>query len=164
MAVENKYTNTLIAANTPAPAIVSSGAKLVVFAATFEIAAGDDDGSVYRIFKSVPSWLIPVRIEVGCDAITNGTDFDLGFYKKLAVGGDVIDKDNLMDGQTLATASLMLLNGLGAVDVANIEKRFFELAGYTNLTDLPEVDIALTANTVGTGAGTVSVRMWCAQG
>lgn len=164
MAVENKYTNTLIAANTPAPAIVSSGAKLVVFAATFEIAAADDDGSIYRIFKSVPSWLIPVRIEVGCDAITGGTDFDLGFYKKLADGGAVIDKDNLMDGQTLATASLMLLNGLGAVDVANIEKRFFELAGYTNLTDLPEVDIALTANTVGTAAGTVSVRMWCAQG
>jgi len=164
MAVENKYTNTLMAANTPAPAIVSSGAKLVVFAATFEVAAADDDGSVYRIFKAVPSWLIPVRIEVGCDAITGGTDWDLGFYDPVERGGAVIDKDNLMDGQTLATASNMALNGLGIVDVANIEKRFFELAGLTSLNDKPAMDIALTANTVGTAAGTVSVRMWCAQG
>lgn len=164
MAVENKYVNTLVAAGTPAPAINTSGSQLKCFTETFEIAAADDDGSIYRVFKSVPSWLIPVRIEIGCDTITAGTDFDLGFYDKLADGGAVIDKDNLMDGQTLATASAMALNGLSAVDIANVNKRFYELAGLTSANDKPEMDIALTANTVGSAAGTVSIRMWCAQG
>lgn len=165
MAVENKYTNALIAAGKPAAGINSSGAQIKVMQATFEVAAADDDGSVYRLFKAVPADVIPVKIEVGCDAITGGTDWDLGFYDTLdRNAGAVVDKDNLMDGQTLASASNMALNGLGIVDVANIDKKIWELAGHTAATKRKSYDICLTANTVGTAAGTVSVRMYFAQG
>lgn len=165
MAVENKYVNANIVAGKPAMAIQSGGAEVKVFSETFEIAAADDDGSIYRVFKDVPSDLIPVKIEVGCDAITGGTDYDLGFYDVEGYNaGAVVDKDNLMDGQTLATASNFGLNGMGAVDVANCCKRFWELAGHTVTTKRKAYDICLTANTVGTAAGTVSIKMYCVQG
>lgn len=164
MAVEDKYVNSDLADGKKADAIASVGQKLVVMVQTEEIAAADDDGSVYRFFKDVPSNLIPVEITVACDAITGGTDYDLGLYK-VGVGGAAVDKDVLMDGQTLASALTRATGhqlGLQTVNIANATKTLGELSGQTDV-DM-SYDIALTGNTVGTAAGTVTIIAVFAQG
>lgn len=157
MAVENKYIDSLIVAGKKTgAAFTGPGAEEVTMVATFEVAAADDDGSVYRVFKAVPSNLIPTEVTIACDAITGGTDYDLGLYKTDL--GAVVDKDVLMDGQTLASALTRATGhqlGLAAVDVSAVKSTLATLSAQTN----PDVayDIALTGNTVGTAAGTVTV-------
>lgn len=162
MAVENKYVEANLAAGKLAKSALSQGAETITMIATEEIAAADDDGSVYRFFKSVPSNLIPVEITITCDAITGGTDYDLGLYK---VGGAAVDADRLMDGQTLASALTRATGhqlGLQTVNIDDATKSLGELSGQTDV-DL-SYDIALTGNTVGSAAGTVTIIAVFAQG
>lgn len=165
MAVEDKYIDASVAAGKLTASVAGSlGAETRTFIATFELAAADDNGSVYRLFKNLSPDLIPVRIEVRCDAITSGTDFDLGFYKS-GVGGAEVDKDILMDGQTLASAlTTSPADGLQTVDIANRAKRIYELVGHTQSTKLAGYDLCLTGNTVGSAAGTVTIIAVFAQG
>lgn len=160
MAVENKYVNSDIVANKKAVAALVHGAELMCAIATFEVAAADDDGSVYRLFNVNPHY-IPVAIWVTNDAITGGTDYDLGLYKPSVngVSGAVIGKDIFADGMNLSSAHLRTaaLDGLVTVDAANSTKKIYEHAGDTLSTRELSYDIALTANTVGSGAGTVTV-------
>ncbi len=151
-----------VAAGTRAAASQSKGSKIIVAHAHFEVAAGDDDASVFRLFKGLPSTLKPIEIIVMCDALTNGTDWDLGFYptngKTIGSSADG-DKDILMDGQTLASAS-RVLNGMSAVDLPDIGvKSIADLLGHSVEagTDKGFYDMALTANTIGTVAGSVAV-------
>lgn len=157
MAVEDKYVETQTAAGKLAKSVFCHGAEPIVLIATEELAAADDDGSVYRLFKSVPSNYIPVEISIMCDTVTSGTDFDLGLYK-VGVGGAAVDADVLMDGQSLATALTRATGhqlGLANVNIADAGKTLGELSAQTN----PDAsyDIALTANTVGSAAVTVTV-------
>lgn len=162
MPVVNAYTGT----NTAIGGSTSTGtgalldgavsAKTLHGVALAQVAAADDDGSVYRLARVKSSW-VPVSISVQTTAITGGTDYDLGIYRisTSAATGAVVDRDILMDGQTMATASLVL-NGMGAVTADNRGKTLWELAGLTADPQL-EYDLALTANTVGTAAGTIAV-------
>ena len=164
MAVEDKYTDANLAAGKLAKAALGSGAEEIAIVATVEVAAGDDDGSVYRLFKSVPANLIPTEITIATDGITGGTNYDLGLYK-VGTGEAAVDADVLMDGQTMASALTRATGhqlGLQTVDIANVGKTLAELSGQTDL-DL-SYDIALTANTVGTAAGTISVLAKFVQG
>ena len=165
MAVEDKYIDSNVAAGKqPASVAGSLGAEVREFTVTFELAAADDDGSVYRLFKNLSPDLIPVSIQVRCDAITNGTSFDLGFYTS-GVGGAVINKNVLMSAQTLASAlTTSPADGLANVDIANRTKRIYELCGHTQSTKKSGYDLCLTANTVGTVAGTVTIHARFAQG
>jgi hypothetical protein len=157
MAVENKYVDSLIVAGKKtSSAFAGAGEREIVAVATFEVAAADDDASVYRVFKSVPSHLIPTEVTIATDGITGGTDYDLGLYKTDL--GAVIDKDVLMDGQTLASALTRATGhalGLSAVNIDAVKSSLATLSAQT--TPDTAYDIALTANTVGTGAGTVTV-------
>jgi len=164
MAVQDKYVETRTAEDKLAKAAFSNGAELVTIIATEEIASADDDNSVYRLFKSVPSNYIPVQIDIACDAITGGTDYDLGLYK-VGVGGAEVDKDVLMDGQDLSSALTRVSGdqlGLQSVGIDDVDKTLAELSGQAN----PDTsyDIVLTANTVGTASGTVSVIAKFVQG
>lgn len=164
MAVEDKYANADLAAGKKADAVASVGQKLIVLTQTEEIASADDNGSVYRFFKDVPSNLIPVEITISCDAITGGTDYDLGLYK-VGVGGAAVDKDVLMDGQTLASALTRATGhqlGLANVNIADATKTLGELSAQTDVDT--SYDIALTGNTAGTAAGTVTIIAVFAQG
>jgi len=163
MAVEDKYANSLVEAGKKVKAALASGATEVTMINTVEIAAADDDGSVYRFFSSVPSNLIPTEITITCDAITGGTDYDLGLYK--VASGAVVDKDVLMDGQTLGSALTRATGhqlGLANVNIADATKTLAALSAQTD----PDAcyDIALTANTVGSGAGTVTIIAKFVQG
>lgn len=159
MAVEDKYVNTDRAADKPGIPAKVAYAPMLCSVETEEIAAADDDGSVYRFF-TVPMNLIPVQIDLLHDTIASGTDFDLGLYRSQL--GAVIDKDVFADGLDLSSGSSK--DGLTTVDATDRTKRIFEHAGDTTLTRLSEYDIALTGNTVGSGAGTVTLIMLWAQG
>lgn len=169
MAVENKYTDSLITGSTVTKLLsnLRQGAKMEVLYATFSIAALDDDGSIYRVFKGVSGNLIPLYCVIGCDAITGGTSFDLGLY--LTDLGAVINKNVFMSAQTFASAVLpgpaTGINGLANVStLANRERTIWEHAGHSVSNQRAEgYDIAVTANTVGTVAGTASVLLICAH-
>lgn len=166
MGVVNAYVDTDTTNKSPRqrPEEVGFG-ELNVMIKSFAVAAADDDGSIYRI-APIPTNMVPAEITVMCDAITNGTDYDLGFYFPLEQGGAVVKKDVLMDGQTLASAS-KVLNGMGIVAIENIGKTIAELLGAAGVTyngaamsntNCPAVlDLAFTANTVGTVAGDVTL-------
>lgn len=164
MPVENKYVDSLIVAGKKTgPSFTGAGERELTMIATFEVAAADDDGSIYRVFKDVPSSLIPTEISIACDAITGGTDYELGLYRTNL--GAVINKGVFMTGQTLATALTRATGhqlGLAAVDIANVKSTLAQLSGQTN----PDTayDIAVTADTVGTAAGTVTVIAKFVQG
>lgn len=171
MAVENKYIDSNINASGqvvhPLRALLSNGGELNVQYFSAAIAAADDDGSIYRITKDVDPNAVLLVAALGCSAITAGTDYDLGLYRPRL--GAVISKDVFMDGQTFATAVRPFqgtggISGLSNVAAGNLSKRIFEHAGHTVRTKLDSYDLALTANTVGTAAGTVDGILVWAQG
>jgi hypothetical protein len=168
MAVENKYVNSDAEADKNGVSAFIDGDKTAYMVATFETAAADDDGSVYRLFKNVNHNWIPAKIEIACDAITGGTDWDLGLYEPTVggVAGAVVDKDKFMDGQTFASAVAFAsaIDGLQTLDISEVQERIYELAGDTLDDKKLGYDIALTANTVGSAAGTISVKAWFVQG
>lgn len=164
MAVEDKYINANIVAGKLAKAIHSNGGQIFAMEESFEIAAADDDASVFRIFKNIPADLIPLKLEVMCDGITGGTDIDLGLYETDT--GAVVDKDCLADGLTIAVAKTRVdaLDGLSVIDIADANKMIYELGGHTTSTRKAGYDLCMTANTIGSAAGTVTIIGWFAQG
>jgi len=166
MAVEDKYVNADIVAGIKARAVDAHGAKNVVAVVSFEVAVADDDGSIYRLLKNMPASAVISKIEIFNDAITGGTDWDLGFYKNLERGGAVKIKDVLVNGITMAAARIhgAGVSGLTALNIANAGDTVFEHAG--DALDTREIgyDLALTANTVGGTAGTITVKITYAEG
>ena len=164
MAVENKYIDANVAAGKRGSGPLVEGGALRAMPFTFEVAAADTDASVYRVMKNVDPTLIPVKFDIFNDAITGGTVYDLGLYESEL--GAVIDADvfaaNLDMSSAAAHASPK--DGLTTVDVANVQKRIYEHAGHTLLTKKIGYDIAFTADTVGSGAGTISGVLYFAQG
>lgn len=161
MAVINDYVNSNLAVATSkkAHAMDLAAAEAFFLVSTFEIAAADSDGSIYRICKGINPNLIPVSLRVSCDAITGGTDYDLGFYDSLEEGGLEIDKDILADGinPSAGYSRILGLDGLVTVDLANAQKTIMQLCGHTPSTKRTSYDLCVTANTVGTGAGTMTI-------
>lgn len=136
---------------------------------TFEVAAADNDGDTYTFF--------PVHLECRVDdlqlindAITAGTDYDFGFYK-ITDGdlGAVIDADILADGIDLSSAranwTSIMFAGSGAVDQGALKQLLWEILGYASIgaardaNPTGQVYFVATANTVGSAAGTMSVRL-----
>lgn len=124
-----------------------------------EVAAADDDTSVYRLFRVWSGWLID-DILIANDAITAGTVFDLGVYDVSANGGAAVDADFFATNVDLSSASAFrsLLLEATATDLDKVEKRLWELLG---LSSDPQkfYDIALTGDTVGTAAGTIAGKL-----
>jgi hypothetical protein len=123
-----------------------------------EIAAADDDLSVYRLVSKIPSNASIISLKKYSDAITGGTDFDFGVRLSAgdAVAGvtTVTGGDNLFgDAVSLATADT---TGTEIVfennNIDNIGKPLFELL---SLTTDPRVhyDIVAVSTTNGTVAG-----------
>lgn len=124
---------------------------------TVEVAAADDDNSVYR-FARISSGVRVHKLEILNDAITGGTDYNLGLYSTAADGGAVVDDNLWGDAITMATARVVPLDAtFEALDIANVEKRVWELLGLSEDPFL-EYDVVLTGITVGTAAGTLSMR------
>ncbi len=168
MAVENKYVDANLAAGKLGNPAQISGAELQAMNFSFEVAAADDDGSVYRVAKSLNPMLIPMKFEINNDAITAGTDYDVGLYETTTdrAAGAVIDQDVFAAAldMSAAAANGSEKNGLGAVAIEDLPKRLFEHAGHTVNTKKQGYDIAITGVTVGTAAGTITGRFYFIQG
>jgi len=161
MAVVNTLSNAITNADA-SPRVANSSyiecGKLRTSVGTVEVAAADDNGSVYR-FVRLPSGARVQSIRIFCDAITSGTSYDCGIYRTAADGGAAVDVDSFASAVDLSSA---ITTGteirFEAADIAQVEKRLFEQAGVALSADpYVQYDICLTANTVGTAAGTISL-------
>lgn len=125
---------------------------------TAEVAAADDDGSVYRLLR-LPSSACLKELNLLNDAIAGGTDYDVGVYRTADDGGAVVNANIFCDAIDVTVARTLPLNAVfeGGLDIINADTRLWELLG---LTEDPHVDydICITANTVGTAAGSVGLE------
>lgn len=158
MAVENKYVDASIVAGKNTNPAFSQGAQVMGAVSTFEVAAADSDGSIYRLFKGVSGDLILISALLACDAITGSTAWDFGVYETNL--GPVVDADCFAANVDIAAGFAFgsEKNLLASLPVENIQKRIYEVAGHTIATRKHSYDLALTADTVGSAAGTVSVK------
>lgn len=163
MAVANTKASNVTNADATPPAknaAFISGGVLREIVGTVEVLAADDNGSVFRLARVHSSWRIS-EIDVLNDAITSGATYDIGLYQTAENGGAAVDADCYATDVSFTTARAAtgaVELGFEAKDVANIEKRVWEDAG---LSADPGryYDLCLTGDAVGSGAGTISVRV-----
>lgn len=161
--VNTKSTN--ISNQEASPRVLSNRAlvraPLYVESATVAVAAADDDTSVFRFF-TIPSNAIITSIKVYCDALTSGTDWDFGVYQTAENGSAVVDADLFGDGVDLSSAITLgteiRFNDTTTANIVDVNKRLWELLPGP-LTSDPQrsYDLCFTANTIGSGAGDITV-------
>lgn len=130
----------------------TSGSATLRQVETVAIAASDDNASTYTIARIPSNAVLSNTSVIENDAITGGTDFNVGFYE---IDGTVIDDNALIDALDLSSAtSTKLLSG---VDKNIRGNEVWELAG---LSEDPQtlIDIVLTSVVVGTAAGDVTME------
>jgi hypothetical protein len=126
------------------------------FAGTVEAVNGDSIGSTYRFFR-VGSWMRPVSLTLFCDALTGGAA-DLGLYRSAADGGAAVAQSLFASAQSIAAANAAGINArFEQDDIANAEKRIWELLGLTADPNL-EYDVALTLTAAITASGTLTLQ------
>jgi hypothetical protein len=156
----NAY-KTLSVSNLDATPIVRAnpwvhGGNSKQFAGTVEAVNADSIGSTYRFFR-VGSWMRPVSFTLFCDALTGGAA-DLGLYRSAADGGAVVSPALFASAQSIATANTAGINvRFEADDIANAEKRIWELLGLTADPNL-EYDVALTLTAGISASGTLTLH------
>lgn len=170
MAVVNTVSTTLsnIVASPPVANPSTKQGRLRFKSETVAVAAADDDTSTFRFFRVKSSDSIK-SLRLICTAITGGTDYDCGLYT--IAGGAVVDADLYADGFSVATAAPAVpptaaANGgielrFGDASTAvpgDVNNRVWEDLGLTSDPNL-EYDVVITANTVGTAAGTLTLIM-----
>ena len=162
MAVQNKWVDANLAAGKKGNVGIVGPGQVFSLAQTFEVAAADDDGSVYKL-GIVGANMIPLKVEWNNDAIAGATSYDLGFYSE---AGAAVDKDILMAAHDINAGAAMgsEIDGLHDLPIDKIGKKVYELLGKTLATKENAYVLAVTANTVGTAAGTISVRASFIQG
>ncbi len=178
MAVVNKYVRTLVEAGKMEEAPYVNGSKKVGMIASEEFAAGDDAGSIYRFFKGLNPNLIPIDIKIYVDdAVAGADEVDVGLYVPTDDGGvgAVIDIDCFGDDVDLSPAGGAVrgggadgtdewVDGMNAVDIANLPKKLYEHAGH-DVTDYGQgYDLVLTCVSECTTGGTVTVIAEFLQG
>ena len=119
---------------------------------TVAVAADNDNTSTYTIARVPSNAVLSNQSEIENDAITGGTDFNVGFYE---IDGTVIDDNALLDALDLSSATTTKL--LSGVDKNTRGNQVWQLAG---LASDPKtlIDIVLTSVTVGTAAGDVTME------
>ena len=161
MAVANNKSTVITNADATPPTINSSYlARGAVYEAVgiATVAAADDDNSVYRIAR-VPSNARVTSLKLNNAAITGSSAWIAGFYDTAAVNsGAIIGSGNQLMTTKDISAGLTVPTECLTVTAANSEKRVWELLGLSSDPN-KQYDICLTANTVGSAAGTVGCRI-----
>lgn len=172
MAVINDYVDSNIASvagKKTNPAKFMPG-RIFGFASSFEVAAGDDIASVYRIAR-LGANMIPLSLLIASDAAIDITDLDIGLYLP-GPDGAVVDKDCFADGISLDTGYIFGsdLEGLISLPISDAGKKCWEITSvvaaktYTAANHPSEFDLALTANSEPGAAGTIAYRGMFLQG
>jgi hypothetical protein len=158
-----KWVNTAVAAGKLGnPANIMPG-KQYSFAIAFEVAAADADGDVYYLAQ-LSANAIPLSLKLNCDAIAGATSYDMGLYR---MDGTVKDKDCFMAATDINAGAAIgsEIECLSAIGVDAIgAKKVYEFAGDSLASKDEAYILAITANTVGTAAGTIAVRGTFIQG
>ncbi len=170
MAGNDVYVNEDREADKLAAAPYVNGARTITMIETeeFIISDGSSTSDKYRFFAGINPNLIPIDIKVYADdALVGATDVDIGLYLNGA-GLDVVDEDVFADGIDLSPAGGLLrgggiigtdeyLDGLKAVDIANLTNKIYEHAGHTIKNHKAGYDLVLTVKSDVTTGGTVTV-------
>lgn len=136
-----------------------SGANLRISSGCASVAAADDDTSTYRMIR-VPSSAAIYRMEVMNDAITGGTDFDLGVYKAAVNGGAVVSAALFASKIDMSTVRTLPMDAMFEnLALSNCEKRLWEYLGLS-ADPMIDYDLVFTANTCGTAAGVLALRVY----
>lgn len=123
----------------------------------FEVAAADDNASIYRIAK-LPGTAIITSIIVANDSIAGFTNPQIGVYKPLEVGGDVISVECLMAATDLNAGLATPGTQKFAPAIADFGKDVLALAAVAaaDRHKYASVDIAITTAAGVSAAGTVA--------
>lgn len=167
MAVLDKYVDaSLVAGKLLAGATSTQGSRLLGVSTTFAVAAADDDGSIFRVIPNIPATAVLRSLRISCDALTGSTAWNVGLYKP-GVGNGVAKTSGgsslvalLASGLNLSAgySRILGLDGLSAVSIADCTKSLWELGSQLINSRDQAFDIALTATTIGSGAGNVLVN------
>lgn len=137
------------------------GASEKVIMKKVAIAAADEDLSEYLVGE-IPGEAKITAVEVLNEAITDGTDYDLGFYLE---DGTVVSKDKLFDGVDMSSARTSWTSMVLDYGADDVEKTVAELLGHVNSVVPASGEtaakrvyrIGLLGNTVGSAAGSVCI-------
>ena len=139
-----------------------AGAPLLISKAVVEVAAADDNDSVYRIAR-VPSNAVIHSIRILCDAITSGTSWHCGVWDTAGNGGAVVDADLFASAVDIAAGVAAWLElryeaaTSGPIDYAEYPLwRVLDLGAATLAADPnKQYDICLQGIAVGSSASTI---------
>jgi len=161
MAVENTKSSVITDLDKTPPKAVEAllmGGRLREAVATAAVAAADDDTSTYRFVRVHSSWRLAAILLLN-DAITGGTSFDVGLYETAENGGAAKDADLFATAVDLSSARVDPLDVLHeALDINKGQQRIWEMLG-ESVDPNRFYDLVLTANTVGTAAGDITVKV-----
>lgn len=132
------------------------GGRLRSIVSVTDVAAADADNDVFHVTPVYSSWRID-GIPVKCDAITSGTDYNLGLYTTAGVD---VDENVYGDAQTFATAITSLpVDLLDEIrDIALGAQAVWADAGASADTRRFYY-LTYTAITVGSAAGQIVTRV-----
>ena len=122
---------------------------------TVPVAAADNDADVVRLCRVRSNWSIK-HIWIYNDAITAGTDYDVGLYT--IDGGALVDVDayeNTVDLSSARTA-VPYDAAFGTRNINLVNQQVWQDAGATTDPNI-EYDLAMLANTIGSAAGDITV-------
>jgi hypothetical protein len=172
MAVIDAYVDSLVAAGKKGnPGKIGPG-QMFAFTSSFEVAAADSDGSIYRIAR-IGANMIPVSITIMGDDALDITSVDVGLYE-CGPAGAAVDIDCFADGlavngDSIDTADLAP-NGLVSLPIDDLGKKCWEITSvvaaksYTAAKHPSEFDLAITAKSEPGAAATVAYRVLFIQG
>lgn len=126
-----------------------------------EVAAADDNGSVYRVLR-LPSNARIVKLAILNDAITGGTNYGLGVYETAKNLGGVVDADVFASVISMEVARTLGFDATfeAGLDIANGDRPLWQLLGLSS-DPQKQYDIAYTGTVVGTSAGTLGLdALW----
>jgi hypothetical protein len=161
MAVVNKKSTQITVADASPPrglnATSVANGSLRESIAVVEVAADDDDSSIYRFCRVRSSDRIS-QLTVFNDAIVGGSAFDCGPYDTAENGSAVVSGQLFASAVDLTSGTTLGVEMLSeALDIANLEKPIWQLLALT-IDPNKMYDVCLKATTVGSGAGTITMR------
>lgn len=168
MAVVDQSTTQLVH---PVAAVENTGARLLQIQKVITLGASESDLSKYFLGE-LPDMAVIESITLEGAAVTGFSSADVGLYN---VDGSVISANCLASALDLSTTSGLGTGPTGspirpastAIGAANATKRVFELASHVNkaypasgeTNRKAKYRVILTANTRGSGTGTLVARI-----
>lgn len=159
MAIVNTKTPQISTQDAAGDSMGLSGYPLYTSVAAIEVAAGDDDGSKYRLLR-LPANAVLVSLEIATDALGTLASYDIGVYYPAGIqSGAAIDDDEF--GSAISIASMIdwtnVLNEASAAFKERIGQPLWQRIA------LPApvghgIDIVATSVTNGDAAGTIAMR------